>query len=296
MSQLTVKPLGYAAGAEITNIDLRHPLDQSAARQINDAWLEHLVVVFPNQPLTAQQQLAFARNFGEIAADYGAFGDNDNPGMLAITNRRVGGKLSDTHNVGRSWHTDLAFTIRPVKASLLICKEKPDVGGDTMFANMYMAYDTLSDPMQAFANSLEAIHDIRVSAGVDDRDADKTARLKRENPPVIQPLVRTHPETGRKSLMVGQRVREIVGLSKSESEAMLALLNAHATSPEFVYRHRWSVGDLLMWDNRCTMHIALGDYDRTQVRHMDRCSIMGEEVTGRLADEKVDNHPSTKMI
>ena len=247
------------------------------------AWLKHLVVLFPDQNLSATEHIAFSKYFGELDRNDPTVSlrDTTYPEIIPITNRENDGKPSNTRNVGRSWHTDLAHTICPAKASLLLCKQKPESGGDTLFANLYMAYEALSAPMRRFIDALEAVHDTMRTTGMHDRDAAVVAQIRRDNPPVVQSLVRVHPQTGRKSLLVGQRVSHILGMTPGESEAILSYLNEHASSPEFVYRHRWSVDDLLIWDNRCTMHLALGDYDPKQIRYMVRTSIIGD-VTGRM--------------
>jgi taurine dioxygenase len=286
MGQIAVRPLGYALGAEITGLDLRQPLNDLTRQQIVEAWRRHLVLVFPGQDLTADQQIDFCRHFGELDRNdfQPHYRDAERPEILLVTNRPRDGKPSETRNTGRNWHTDLSYTVRPAKGAFLACREKPAVGGDTMFANMYLAYETLSPTLQAFLETLEAIHDVSLIKGIEKRDPEKVADLKRRNPPVIHPVVRSHPETGRKSLLIGQRVRGIVGMSDGESAALLGFLNDHATQPELVYRHRWSRFDLVMWDNRCTMHVALPDFDHREIRHMMRCSVIGETV-GRLAGD-----------
>jgi taurine dioxygenase len=293
MSQLTINRLGFALGAEVTGVDLRSPLSLETKQQIVQAWRDFLVLIFPDQNLTPSEHIAFSRTFGELDRHDSQphYRDPHNPEILLVTNRRSGGKPSETRNTGRNWHTDLTYTLRPAKAALLLCKEKPSVGGDTMWANMCLAYETLSRPMRDFVEKLHAIHDVSLIKGIEKRDPEKVADMRRLNPPVIHPVVRVHPETGRKSLLVGQRIRGFVGMSDEESAAILAFLNDHSTSPEFTYRHRWSVNDLVMWDNRCTQHIALPDFDQTQVRHMIRCSLLGEE-TGRLADGGTEDKES----
>ncbi|TWT00684.1 TauD/TfdA family dioxygenase [Reyranella sp. CPCC 100927] len=285
MASLDIRPLGYALGAQVTGVDLRRSLDSATRQAINDAWLQHLVLVFPDQDLSTAEQIAFSRNFGEL--DDHAFQPRythpDHREILLVTNKPIDGKPSDTRNTGRNWHTDLTFTQRPAKGALLLCREKPPVGGDTMWANMYLAYETLTPRMRQFIDDLEAIHDASLVKGLEQRDPEKVAELKRLNPPVVHPLVRVHPETGRQSLLVGQRIRGLIGLSDAESAAVLGFLNEHAQSPEFVYRHRWSVNDLVMWDNRCTQHIALPDFDQRQPRLMLRCSLKGE-ATGRVLE------------
>ena len=201
------------------------------------------------------------------------------------------GKPSETRNTGRNWHADLTYTTRPAKASFLNCKEKPPVGGDTMFANMYLGFETLSGPMRDFLENREAIHDASLIKGIEKRDPDKVADLKRRNPPVAHPVVKLHPETGRKALCIGQRIRGFVGMTEEESAPILKFLNEHATSPEFVFRHRWSVNDLVMWDNRCTLHVALADFDQAKTRHMIRTSLLGEP-SGYVVKEEAPQRES----
>ncbi|MGE0873483.1 MAG: TauD/TfdA dioxygenase family protein [Burkholderiales bacterium] len=294
MAQFTVRQLGFAQGAEITGLDLRQPLNDLARKELLDAWHRHLVLVFPGQDLSAAQQVAFSRNFGELEKNDALphYRDPENDEILLVTNRQIAGKPSETRNTGRNWHTDLSYTARPAKASLLLCKEKPPVGGDTMWANQYLAYETLSAPMRAFVETLEAIHDVSLVKGIEKRDPQKVAEMKRINPPVAHPVVRTHPDTGRKALYLGRRTRSFVGYTEEESRPILDFLNAHATSDEFVYRHRWSLHDLVMWDNRCLLHVALPDFDQTKTRHMTRTSILGEP-TGRVI---VDDAPEKESL
>ena len=286
MSQLRVRPLGFALGAEVTGVDLRKPLGELLRRQILEAWHQYLVLVFPGQDLSAEEQIAFSRNFGELETNESQpyYRDPGHPEILLVTNRAIGGKPSETRNTGRNWHADLTYTVRPAKGSLLLCKEKPAVGGDTMWANLYLAYETLSAPLREFLERLEAVHDVSLVKGIEKRDPAKVADLLRRNPPVAHQVVKTHPDTGRKSLFLGQRIRGFVGMTEEESAPILNFLNQHATSPELVYRHRWSVNDLVMWDNRCTLHVALPDFDQTRTRHMTRTSLVGE-VTGRVVQD-----------
>lgn len=298
---IEIEQLGFALGAAIHGVDLKRPVNDSDMADIYAAWLNHLVLVFPRQNITSEQQMQFSSRFGTLDRHESQprnYLDPQHPELLMITNKLVDGKKSDTRNTGRNWHTDLTFTLRPAKGALLHCREKPPVGGDTMWANLYVAYETLSEPMRRFVDQLEAIHDTSLIKGIEQRDPAKAAEIKRKNPPVIHPVVRTHPETGRKSLLVGQRIRRFVGLRDDESEALLNFLNQHSTSPEFVYRHRWNLHDLVLWDNRCTQHLALPDFDQSLPRHMMRCSLHGEEV-GRLAElPQADDDPEslTKAI
>jgi taurine dioxygenase len=286
MAELIIRPLGHALGAEVTGLDLAGPLDDLTRRKLYDAWLKHVVLVFPNQPLTPQQHVAFSANFGTLD-DHASQAPETllegTPQVLVVTNKHRLGKPSGTRNTGRNWHTDLSYSLRPAKGAAMLCQEKPPVGGDTMWANLTLAFETLSPTMQRFLEGLEAVHDVTLVKGIGARDPAIIAGLKSRNPPVVHPMVRVHPDTGRKSLLAGERVSHILGLTEDESTALLNFLNAHATSPEFVYRHRWSVGDVVLWDNRCSCHVALPDFDQTQPRLMLRCSLQGE-VVGRLAE------------
>jgi taurine dioxygenase len=284
----TLTPLGYAMGAEVTGLDLAKPLDEATGKALYQAWLKHIVLVFKGaEALTPEQHIAFSRNFGKLDQHASQVPETLYPGLpeiLLITNKPLHGKPSSSRNAGRNWHTDLSYTTRPAKGALLLCKEKPVVGGDTLFANQYLAYETLSPLMRGFLDGIEAVHDATLIKGIEKRDPAHVAEMKRRNPPVIHPVVRTHPETGRKSLLVNERISGFVGMTDEESKALLGFLNQHATSQEFIYRHRWSVGDILMWDNRCTCHIALPDFDQHQPRLMLRCSLEGEVESGRLAE------------
>lgn len=279
MSRIDVRPLGYAAGAEVRGLDLRRPLTELDVAGVNAAWRKHLVLVFPGQDLTPPELIAFTSALGEIERNDSVpyYRHPEYPEVLLVSNKMVDGKPSQTRNTGRNWHSDLSYTDRPAKASVLMCKEKPEVGGDTMFANMYTAYESLSAVMRKFVDGLEAVHDITMIKGFSRRDPAQVAEMKRKNPCIAHPLVRIHPETGRKSLFVSERVRNFVGMTEEESQPLLQFLNSHATAPELVYRHRWSVDDVVMWDNRCTLHVALADFDQTQPRHMLRCSMLGEK-------------------
>ncbi|MBU2089345.1 MAG: TauD/TfdA family dioxygenase, partial [Alphaproteobacteria bacterium] len=242
MSHIEIAPMGFAAGAEVTGLDLRKPLDPADRTMINEAWLKHLVLVFPDQDLSPVEQIAFSRNFGLLDPQTSQAPTTLHPDhreILILSNKMVNGKKSGTHNSGRNWHTDLTYTPRIAKGAILHCKEKPLVGGDTMWANLYLAYETLSPRIQQLLEGLEAIHDVTLIRGLEQRSPDVIAEMKRRNPPMIHPVIRIHPETKRKSYLVGQRVRGFVGMGDDESQHLLDMLNEHATSPEFVFRHRW---------------------------------------------------------
>ena len=289
MSQLQIRRLSYALGAEVRGIDLTQPLSTATVSAIRQAWLDNLVLCFPGQRLTPDSLTAFTEYFGEIddnrKTPYNRHPDYEK--VLLITNRPEG-KTWNGYRNGQNWHTDLSYTDHPATGTFLYCEQCPDVGGDTMFANMYMAYESLSPTMQRMLDPLGAIHDQELAKGAEKKDPEARAAGRLLNPPIVHPVVRVHPETGRKALYVNERVRRIVGLSEAESAPLLAFLNEHSVQPEHVYRHRWSVGDLILWDNRCLMHIALGDFDQWgQPRRMIRTSLLGPQ-SGRVYSEDMD--------
>jgi len=270
---LQLRRLSNALGAEAMGLDLTR-LDERQFGQLNRAFLDHGILLFRGQPLTTLQHIALSRGFGELDIHESAPQDRHpaHPEVLLITNEpKPGGAPSDTRYTGRVWHSDHSFTLVPALGSLLRAVEIPEVGGETMFTNMYLAYETLSDGMKKLIDGLHGIHS--TARKID--DADRAADMKRRNPPVAQPLVRVHPETGRKALYVGEKVKQIAGMTAEESRPLLQYLCSHATRHEYVYRHQWKKDDLVMWDNRCTMHIALADFDETQLRHMERTTVLG---------------------
>lgn len=279
---MRVRKLAHALGAEILDIDLSQPLDAATFSAIRQAWIENLVVVFPGQhDLTPEQHVDFSARFGKLdrnesSPSYRLPGWDE---VIEITNKPAGDETpSPSRDVGRRWHSDLDFTLRPTKASFLWAGQLPDVGGDTMFANMYAAYQTLSPGLQATLEGLQAVYD--VMAGVrakDGRDEQALADLQRSSlQRVAQPVVRVHPDSGRETLFISERAYRFDGWTEEESRPLIRFLCEHATQPEHVFRKQWTPGDLVIWDNRCTVHQALGDYDRSQIRYMRRTAVRGE--------------------
>lgn len=286
MAGVTIRRLSHGLGAEIIGVDLSKPIAGDTFETIRQAWLDHLVLLFRDQELSPEHHTEFSRRFGELDPnDANPFSRLEgHPEILQITNKKVGGKPSLTRNTGRNWHSDLSYTRNPAKGSLLYCREKPEVGGDTMFTNMYLAYETLSDKMKEFLEGLDAVHDFSLVAGLHERDPEKVAEMRRLSPPVAHPVIRVHPESGRRALFVSERVRNFAGMTEEESKPILEVLCRHATRHEFVYRHQWRLNDFLMWDNRCTMHLALADFDQSQPRLMLRTSLLGETM-GQFVDQ-----------
>lgn len=284
MSSFSLKPLSSALGAEVVGLDMRAPLDAGTVQALTEAWHQHIILLFRNQPLTFAEHIAFSRHFGPLD-DHAAvpkFRHPEHPEILLVTNYEAGGKRLA---VGRQWHSDLSTTTRPAKGSLLHCVELPDVGGDTMFCNMYRAWDSLSPTLQSILDGRYALHDMAVARETQRmRSSDELAEIRRRNPPVYQPIARVHDGSGRKALYVSEMTSvAIEGMTEEESKPLLQYLYDHSVVPENVYRHRWQIGDTMMWDNRSAMHIALADYDHSQRRIMYRTTLLGQP-SGRIAN------------
>ena len=257
---MKVTRLADALGAEISGVDLSQPPRAETFEKIREAWLEHLVIRIRGQQLSDPQLLAFSRNFGELDPP----GPNplgrpflaDHPEMNVISNIKLGGVPIGGLGDGEAiWHADMTYVERPPMAAILYAIEIPPSGGDTYWANMCLAYETLPAALQRRIEQLEAIHDATYNSAGAMRKGYNEVTDPRSAPGARHPLVRTHPETGRKSLFLGRRRNSyIVGLDLNESEALLDALWAHATQPQFTFRQEWRVGDVLVWDNRCTLH------------------------------------------
>ena len=273
---ISLRPLSYALGAEVQGVDLAKPLSNSEFDRIHRAFLESGILLFRDQKITREQHIAFSRCFGELDTHDSLPRDRhpDHPELLLVTNvPKANGAPSDSKYTGQLWHSDMSFTPVPSLGSLLRGITIPPVGGDTMFTNMYMAYDALSDGMKKMIDGLHGIH--TGSRKIVDLSADRAAEQRKLNPPIAQPVVRVHPETGRKALYIGEKVSCFAGMAEDESRPLIDYLVRHATRPQFVYRHQWRADDIVMWDNRCTMHVALGDYPEGEIRHLERTTIKG---------------------
>ena len=276
---LKLRKLSYALGAEVSGIDITRAMSEAEFGEIYQAFLAHGILLFRNQDVSREQHIEFSRRFGELDRHEALPRDRhpEYPELLRVTNEpNSDGSPSDTRYTGRQWHSDMSFTTRPALGSLLRSFAVPEVGGDTLFANMYLAYETLSDGMKKLIADLHAIH----LSGTRKVANTATGVLRAEeqrriNPPVAQPVVRVHPETGRKALYLGEKVKRFESMTEEESRPLIDYLNRHATRPEFVYRHQWRAHDILAWDNRCTMHQALGDFDETELRHLERTTVLG---------------------
>jgi len=277
-----LRALSRACGAEVTGLDLTRPLDPESVGLLNQALGEHGILLFRDANLTPEQHIAFSRHFGPLETHVvGEFNLAKHPAIFVVSNVREEGKLKGAVYAGQYWHSDLSYMPKPSLGSLLLCHEMPEIGGDTMWANMYLAYESLSDVMKKFLGGLKAVHDYsnaydKYFAHLKERPP-LTPEQRAKTPPVEHPMVRTHPVTKRKALYVNPGFTTgIVGMPREESEPMLEFLFRHSTRPEFIYRHKWRVNDLIFWDNRCTMHYALADYDFSVRRHMHRTTVAGD--------------------
>jgi taurine dioxygenase len=257
---LKVTRLADALGAEIGDVDVSSPLAEKLVEEIRKSWLEHLVLRFRGQSLGDAQLLAFSRRFGELDPPgpnpYGRPYLADHPEMNVISNIREGGVpiggLGDGEAV---WHADMTYVEKPPMGAMLYALEVPPSGGDTWWANLYLAYETLPGELKAQVEGRSAVHDATYNSAGERRKGYAEVSDPRRAPGARHPLVRTHPETGRRCLFLGRRRNSYVeGLALAESERLLDALWAHATQPRFTFRQQWRAGDLILWDNRCTLH------------------------------------------
>jgi len=279
---MSIKDLDASLGAEVRGIDLSQPLARDDVNAIADAWRERLVVVFHGQSLSDPQLLAFSNHFGELDPPgpnpYGEPFNKEHPEINVISNVVEGGKPIGNLGDGEAvWHADMTYVDVPPKAAMLHSLEVPPSGGNTYFANMFAAYETLPPDLKKAADGKIAVHDAsRNSAGML-RKGYKEVTNVQETVGAHHPLIRTAPKTGRKALFLGRRPNSyVVGLEVAESEALLDALWAHATQPRFAMCHEWQVGDLLMWNNLSVLH-RRDPFDPDSRRVMHRTQIKGDE-------------------
>lgn len=277
-SAFHVKPLSGAIGAEICGVDLSEPLDDETFKQIEQVWFDHLVLLFRGQRLNDQQQASFCSRFGALVASYNAnreVSQDQHPAVMYISNIRENGKLIGSLPDGEMFfHSDQCHTEQPAMATMLYAMEIPSKGGDTLFSNMYKAYDALTSDLKKKLDGLKAENVYDYESSTLTRGGSKIREGVRH---YAHPVVRTHPVTGRKALYVNRLMTDhIVGLPPNESLEILNALFAHLEQPEFIYTHRWTVGDLVLWDNRCSQH-ARTDFDASERRKLRRITVRGEK-------------------
>ncbi len=271
---LEIHPLAGAIGAEIGGVDLSDELGDATIAAIRRAWLDHLVIFFRGQTLPPTRLLAFARRFGqpvEYPFVHGIDGFPEITPVVKLEHERV--------NFGGLWHSDTSYLDTPPMGTMLIAREVPPRGGDTLFANMYLAYETLSPGMRRLLDGLVAVNassKADVTKTREDRMRDGARADARKEYEASHPVVRTHPETGRKALYVnGGHTLRFRHMSEAESAPLLRFLFAHQVRPEFTCRFRWEPGSLALWDNRCAQHNPINDYHGFR-RVMHRVTLAGD--------------------
>ena len=273
-----VRPVAGAIGAEISGVDLAKDLADETVAAIRQAWLEHLVVFFRDQDLTPARFLVFACRFGEPIEYPFVKGLDDFPEIIPVLKLET-----ERVNFGGIWHSDTAYLDVPPMASMLVAREVPLAGGDTLFANMYLAYETLSDGMKRLLDGLRAVNSSAaadVSRTREDRLKDSARVDAKKEYSAAHPVVRVHPETGRRALYVNvAHTVRFEGMTDEESAPILRYLYQHQVRPEFTCRFQWRPGSLALWDNRCAQHNAINDYQGHR-RLMHRITLAGDVPKG----------------
>jgi taurine dioxygenase len=276
--QLQIRPSSEHVGADITDVNLAASLANGAFEKIEDAYNRYSLLIFRDQELSPEQQIAFARRFGELeVSPRTQFALPGYPEILVLSNIIENGKPIGNADAGRTWHTDMSYTKTPPRGSLLYAREIPIENGralgDTVFASAAAAFESLAKQEQASLLGLRAIH--RGSAKKY-APGSKLADMVKDIPDVEHPVIRTHPATGRKAIYVSEgECVGVRGMAEEESLPLIKMLAELVTRPEFCYRHRWRVGDLLMWDNAATQHLAISDYQLPLRRLMHRVTMNG---------------------
>jgi taurine dioxygenase len=274
--RITLRPISGSLGTEIHGVNLAEELDDETFAEIKQALLENLVIFFRDQDITPEQQIAFGKRFGDLHIH--PFIPNL-PGHDEIIRLFAESGEKDTLRLANSWHPDLSYTNDPPLAAILLGVQIPSRGGDTMWVNLYKAYDTLSERMKEIIADMVAVHDVTKTYRRQDLQrkggAEQYWKTFQTAPPVEQPLVKVHPETGKKLLYISElTTTHIVGLNPLESDAMLNMLFKHIDWKELQCRFNWDKNSIAMWDNRCTVHYAVRDY--TELREMHRVTVLGE--------------------
>jgi len=269
--KIAVDPLSPVIGAEIAGVDLARPLDDESFAEIHDALLRHVVIFFRDQEITLEQHKDFGRRFGSLHVHPAAPKPEGHPEILVVH-----ADENSKHVAGHGWHSDVSCDEEPPMGSILRLTQVPEGGGgDTMFANMYAAYEALSERMKDYLDGMQAVHSSEhVYRGRYGLKQDLRDNAYPEN---VHPVVRTHPETGRKALYVNAGfTTRLLDVPKAESNGVLDFLFRHVNTPEFHCRFRWRANSIAFWDNRCAQHHALWDY-YPQVRHGYRVTIEGDK-------------------
>jgi taurine dioxygenase len=276
----SVTPLHHALGCEITGITLAQAVEPKLFGKVYEAFLDYELILFRDVDLPPATQVAFARSFGEVQIhvmnQYQGY--RDHPEIYMLSNLDKDGNPSGKHPDKGTlyWHTDGSWRERTGQATMMYSEIVPPVGGETEFADMYAAYDNLSVALKRKIEGKRAIHNLDFSRTRRHGEDPMTAEQKAKVPPIAHPIVRTHPETGRKAVFLGDHAQEIEGMDYDEGRALIEEVNALITPREAVYSHTWSPRECMVWDNRCTLHRATGFDEAHMRRVMRRCTINGD--------------------
>lgn len=275
--RINIKPIAGALGAEIEGVNMAEPMGNQVFQEVHDALMEHQVIFLRNQHVSPAEHVAFARRFGTLHVHPYAPSLEEHPEVLILKSSK------ENRSAANAWHSDVTFQEEPPMGSILLARQVPEHGGDTMWANMYAAYESLSERMKGYLEGMTALNTAGRAAFEKAYDKQITDGRKQEIrsdrtslAPAEHPVVRTHPVTGRKALYVNSIfTQKLVGVSGKESRAILEFLFDHLKRPEFTCRFRWEEGSVAFWDNRCTQHYAIADYgDAT--REMHRVTVNGD--------------------
>jgi alpha-ketoglutarate-dependent taurine dioxygenase len=278
MSGVAIYPIKRRFGAEIVGLDLSDDLADAEFRRIEQAWFDASLLVFRDLVMTPEQHIGFTRRFGPLHIMTPLhYNLPDHPEVMVLTNLEEGGKPLGIRRAGMGWHSDGEDKRLPNAGSFLYAHRIPAEGGDTLFADMYAAYDELPDETKRCIAGRRArfsradMHHVHYP-----HEPALTEQQKRDRPDVFHPLVRTHPRSGRKALYIGRWARDVEGMDPDEGRALIEQLFAYASSERFVYCHKWRVHDAVLWDNRCMLHCATGFDESRCTRLMHRTTLEGD--------------------
>ncbi|MFA7680809.1 MAG: TauD/TfdA family dioxygenase [Pigmentiphaga sp.] len=280
---IEMRPLSPALGALVLGIDASQPLPPDTVNKLLDIWHDHGVLCLPDQTLDENEQVRFGQYFGELATTQGEYQiSKSHPAIMYITNEKENGQYVGALPDGEMFfHSDMCYVEKPSKATMLFAMNIPKQGGNTLFANMYKAYESLPEEVRTRIQGLRAVNSYEPGINAPTtamRAPGQAATPSADYRSFSHPMVCTHPQTGRKALYVNRLMTEYVeGLSPTESDRLLNYLFDFQERPEFIYEHRWTPGDLLMWDNRCTLH-ARSNFDASELRKMRRITVKGEVI------------------
>lgn len=281
-TQIDVRPVSPALGAEVRGVDLAKPLAPETLKALYEAFLTNGLLVFPEQKINDDEHVAFARHWGRLQVHVlNQYQHEKNPEIFMLTNLTPEGKpKGENPDPGAAiWHTDGSWARERGLATMLYSMIIPKSGGDTLFCNMYQAYEALPDMLKRQLEGRRAVHDLNYSRQLTGARTQMTREQRRKAPPVDHEIIRVHPDTGRKLLYLGEHASHIEGMPVDEGRALIAELNAIATQPNNVYTHHWQVDQMVIWDNRCLMHKATGFDFMNDTRVVRRTTTVGERLS-----------------